>query len=129
MTQQRVQRPRSQEAKSEQTKAAREKREEQRGYIYACLRTIFESGMAQRKWESRAEAARWLTEESELVSEDFYGYGVVGLVATADTSRGYSRDLYNKLKEWELESKLEYRPKGEPAPVQDPGSIASVLRR
>lgn len=85
--------------------------------------------MAQRKWESRAEAARWLTEESELVSEDFYGYGVVGLVATADTSRGYSRDLYNKLKEWELESKLEYRPKGEPAPVQDPGSIASVLRR
>ena len=88
MTQQQVQRPRSQEAKSEQTKAAREKREEQRGYIYVYLRKIFESGMAQRKWESRAEAARWLTEESELVSEDFYGYGVVGLVATAEASRG-----------------------------------------
>lgn len=129
MTQQRVQRPRSQEAKSEQTKVARENRKEQRASTYAWLRKIFKNGMAQRKWESRAEAARWLTKESKSLAEEFYKYGVIELAATADASRYYSRDLYNKLKEWELELKLEYRPKGEPAPIQDPGFIASILRR
>lgn len=120
----RPQKPRGAEEKLAQTMAAREARESQRGFTFAWLEGLFVSGMKQQQWVTRAEAARWLTKESESSAQ--IGGGVA-LCAWSDVSRGYSRDLFDKLRAWEIKHRLTYRPRGVPCPLADPDADASVF--
>jgi len=112
--------------KKKQTEAAREAREAQRGFTYAWMRILFLSGMKQQQWSSRAEAARWLTEESRASASICSG---PALCASDEESRGYSRDLYLKIREWERELGLGYRHKDDPAPLADPDYEFSAFNR
>lgn len=109
-----------------QTYAAREARESQRGFTYEWLRALFKSGMEQQQWATRAEAARWLTEESKASATISNG---PQLCASDEESRGYSRDLYLKLSQWEIELSLIYRDKLTPAPAADPDAEFTVFDR
>lgn len=107
-----------------QTNAAREARESQRGFTYEWLRALFRAGMEQQQWTSRAEAARWLTEESEASAQISKG---PLLCSSNEESRGYSRDLYLKLGKWEAELGLAYRDKDIPRPTADPDTDFTVF--
>lgn len=126
-TKRRTQKPRSVQEKSNQTASAREARESQRGFVLGWLEGLFIEGMRQSQWTSRAEAARWLTDESRSAAE--IGTGGVALCAWDDVNRGYSRYLYEKMKGWEVEYSLTYRPKDQPAPYADEGYDFSVFPR
>lgn len=109
-----------------QTYGAREAREAQRGYVYAWLRLLFESGMRQQLWKSRAEAARWLTAEGRSAAKINRG---AKLIASNEPSRGYSRDLYLKLRQWEIQLGLTYRPAYIAPPYPDPDADFTVFDR
>lgn len=107
-----------------QTFAAREAREAQRGFTYEWMHILFKSGMEQQQWTSRAEAARWLTDESKASADLSHG---PHLCASNEASRGYSRDLYLKLEKWEIELGIPYRPKHVPRPAADPDADFTVF--
>lgn len=125
MSEKRPQRPRSVASKKAQTMNANEARERNYGFTFEWLRTLYLSGMQQKQWLSRAEAARWLTKESEAVLPLRFP----ALLAWTDASRGYSRKFYERIAGWEKEFKLPYRSAGEAAPCPDPDACYTVFDR
>ena len=110
--------------KKAQTLAARETREAQRGYTYEWLKALFESGLRQKQWAGRKEAAAWLTVQSE---DSAWLCGGPVLCESNEMNRPYSRDLYRKLSKWEAELSLSYRTKGDPKPIPDPEAEFTVF--
>lgn len=121
----RRQRPRSPEAKAAQTRGATERREELYGFTYEWLRICYVSGMKQRQWSNRAQAARWLTTESQAVR----GMRLAVLNPSHEASRGYSMRFYERIADWEKELCLPYRPIDEPVPCPDPDADFTAFDR
>lgn len=120
----RPQTPRSSEAKAAQTQAARDKLEEKYAPTFMWLKAIYKSGMQQKQWTSRAEAAKWLTEETNLPSEI-----LTPLPAQQDAvdTALFNRRLHDKIGKWESEFLIKYRKKSEACPPADPGADFTIF--